>query len=128
MPEIKKIFVDSKLVLRIKDKLPKLFHMAELESARAGKIGMEVGSLSEKVIVALLIYKFGSSVDTKLPITEPEAGVKLDGRKISVETITADGGVVRPSFREQSVTHSESLCYKQRVIYQLFERRDEFHH
>lgn len=93
MPEIKDIFADSKLVLRIKNKLPKLFHMAELESARAGKIGMEVGSLRERVIVALLIYKFGSSVDTKLPITEPEADVKLDGRKISVKTITGDGGV-----------------------------------
>lgn len=94
MSDIKEIFADSKLVLRIKDKLPKLFHMAELESARAGKIGMEVGSLRERVIVALLIYKFGlTSVDTKLPITEPEADVKLDGRKISVKTITGDGGV-----------------------------------
>lgn len=94
MREIKEIFADSKLVLRIKDKLPKLFHMAELESARAGKIGMEVGSLRERVIVALFIYKFGlTSVDTKLPITEPEADVKLDGKKISVKTITGDGGV-----------------------------------
>ena len=93
MPEIKEIFADSKLVLRIKDKLPKLFHIAELESARAGKIGMEVGSLRERVIVALLIYKFVSSVDTKLQNTEPEADVKLDGRKISVKTITGDGGV-----------------------------------
>jgi len=39
------IFEDRKLVNRIKNKLPYLFQLAELESSRAGKIGMEVGSL-----------------------------------------------------------------------------------
>ena len=38
------IFEDTKLVNRIKNKLPYLFQLAELESSRAGKIGMEVGS------------------------------------------------------------------------------------
>jgi len=38
------IFEDTKLVDRIKNKLPYLFQLAELESSRAGKIGMEVGS------------------------------------------------------------------------------------
>jgi hypothetical protein len=71
-----------------------LFHIAELESSRAGKIGMEVGSLRERIIVALLIYKFGEkSVDTTLPITESEADVKLSGNKISIKTITDSGGV-----------------------------------
>src|SRR3989344_8369241 len=94
MSEIKDIFADSELVLRIKDKLPKLFHIAELESARAGKIGMEVGTLRERVIVALLIYKFGlTSVDPNLPITESVADVKLNGKKISIKTLTGDGGV-----------------------------------
>ncbi|RLC67524.1 MAG: type II restriction endonuclease subunit R, partial [Chloroflexi bacterium] len=51
------IFEDQKLVQKIKKKLPYLFQLAELESSRAGKIGMEVGSLREKIIVALLIYK-----------------------------------------------------------------------
>ncbi len=37
------IFRDNKLVLRIKDRLPYLFQIAELESSRDGKIGMEVG-------------------------------------------------------------------------------------
>ena len=94
MADVKEIFTDSKLVARIKEKLPKLFHIAELECARAGKIGMEVGSMREKVIVALLIYKFGlKAVDTNLPITEPEADVKLDGKKLSIKTITGDGGI-----------------------------------
>ena len=53
------IFNDEKLIDKIKRRLPHLFQLAELESSRAGKIGMEVGSLREKIITALLIYKFG---------------------------------------------------------------------
>ena len=55
------IFEDTRLVNRIKNKLPYLFQLAELESSRAGKIGMEVGSLRERVIIALIIYKFGEA-------------------------------------------------------------------
>ena len=47
------IFEDKKLVEKIATRLPYLFQLAELESSRAGKIGMEVGSLREKIIVAL---------------------------------------------------------------------------
>jgi len=54
--KIREIFNDKELVARIQDKLPKLFQLAELESSRSGKIGMEVGSLRERIIVALLIY------------------------------------------------------------------------
>jgi len=83
------IFDDAKLVNRLKNKLPYLFQLAELESSRAGKIGMEVGSLREKIIIALLIYKFGeSNVETEIPITEPEVDVKLFGEPISIKTIT----------------------------------------
>ena len=38
------IFTDKKLVEKIKKRLPYLFQLAELESSRAGKTGMEVGS------------------------------------------------------------------------------------
>jgi len=83
------IFKDEKLVKRIKNKLPYLFQLAELESSRAGKIGMEVGSLREKIIIALLIYKFGEeNVETEISITEPEVDVKLFGEPISIKTIT----------------------------------------
>jgi hypothetical protein len=44
---------------QIAQKLPYLFRIAEVESSRAGKIGMEVGSVREEIIVSLLIYKFG---------------------------------------------------------------------
>jgi len=42
------IFEDEQLINRIKTRLPYLFHLAELESSRAGKTGMEVGSLPKK--------------------------------------------------------------------------------
>lgn len=86
---IRELFEDKKLVARIQNKLPKLFHLAELESSRAGKIGMEVGSVREKVILALFIYKFGEAyVKTKIPITQAEVDVIVHNTPISVKTIT----------------------------------------
>ena len=86
---IREIFFDKRLVTRIQNKLPKLFHLAELESSRAGKIGMEVGSVREKIIVALLIYKFGEeNVKTEIPITEAEIDVEVYGNPLSIKTIT----------------------------------------
>ncbi|MCK4404043.1 MAG: ThaI family type II restriction endonuclease [candidate division Zixibacteria bacterium] len=83
------IFEDHVLVEKIKRKLPYFFTLAELESSRAGKVGMEVGSLRERIIVALLIYKFGeANVETEIPITEPEVDAKLFGVPVSVKTIT----------------------------------------
>jgi hypothetical protein len=83
------IFEDERLVYKIKNKLPYLFQLAELESSRAGKTGMEVCSVREKIIIALLIYKFGeANVETEIPITEPEVDVKLFGEPLSIKTIT----------------------------------------
>jgi len=90
------IFDDEKLVEKIKRRLPYLFQLAELESSRAGKTGMEVGSVRERIIVALLIYKFGeANVETQIPITEPEVDVKLFGGPVSIKTVTGRtfGGV-----------------------------------
>ncbi|HON86195.1 MAG TPA: ThaI family type II restriction endonuclease [Syntrophorhabdaceae bacterium] len=84
-----KLFDDNELIDKIKTRLPYLFQLAELESSRAGKTGMEVGSVREKIIVALLIYKFGeTNVETEIPITEPEVDVKLFNEPISIKTIT----------------------------------------
>jgi hypothetical protein len=86
------IFKDEKLIEKIKRRLPYLFQLAELESSRAGKTGMEVGSARERVIVALLIYKFGeANVETEIPITEPEVDAELFGKPVSVKTITGKG-------------------------------------
>ena len=86
------IFEDKALIERIKRRLPYLYQLAELESSRAGKIGMQVGSLRENIIVALLIYKFGeNNVNTNIPIIEPEVDVELFGQPISIKTITGKG-------------------------------------
>lgn len=83
------IFLDEKAVQKIKKKLPELFQIAELESQRAGKIGMEVGSIRERILVSLLIYYFGeSNVDTEIPITESEVDVRLFEKPISIKTKT----------------------------------------
>ncbi len=88
----KQIFEDEQLVKKIQRRLPYLFQLAELESSRAGKIGMEVGSIRERIIVALLICKFGeANIDTEIPITEPEVDVQLFGEPISIKTVTGKG-------------------------------------
>ncbi len=90
------LFEDAKLIEKIQRHLPYLFQLAELESSRAGKLGMEVGSVHERIIIALLIYKYGeANVQTEIPITEPEVDVRLFGNSISIKTITSKslGGV-----------------------------------
>ena len=78
------IFQDEALINKIKRKLPYFYRLADLESSRAGKIGMEVGSVREKIIIALLIYKFGeTNVRTDISIIEPEVDVELFGQPIS---------------------------------------------
>lgn len=86
---LEELFNDEKTTEKIKRKLPYLFQIAELESSRAGKIGMEVGSLRERILTALLIYKFGEeNIETEIPITEAEIDLRLFGKGISIKTIT----------------------------------------
>ena len=89
-----RIFDDKNVSSKLKNGLPKLFHIAELESCRAGKIGMEVGSVREKIIIAFLIYVFGEqNVNTQVRITEPEIDVFLGNKPFSIKTITGNGYV-----------------------------------
>jgi hypothetical protein len=75
---------------RLQKKLPNLFYMAELESSRAVKVGMEVGSLRERIIVAFLIYRFGEkNVKSDLNITLSETDVILYDTTISIKTMTS---------------------------------------
>ncbi len=89
---ITNLFSEPEIIRKIQLKLPKLFQLAELESQRAGKVGMEVGSIRERIIVSLLIYKFGDeNVETEIPITEPEVDVKLFDNPISIKTKSGTG-------------------------------------
>ena len=86
---IDKLFNDANLVEKIKRRLPHLFHYAERDSSRAGKIGMEVGSLRERILVSLLIHKFGrENVQTELPITAHDVDVLVEGDQVSIKSIT----------------------------------------
>jgi len=49
------LFTDEEIISKIRHKLPRLFQIAELESSRAGKTGMEVGSMREKIIQVFLV-------------------------------------------------------------------------
>jgi hypothetical protein len=83
------LFTDEKIISKIKTRLPELFYTAELESSRAGKVGMEVGSARERILIALLIYKFGvENVRTDLPITTAEVDAFVLGNPISIKTMT----------------------------------------
>jgi len=83
------LFDDSAVIKRIKDRLPYLFQLAEVESFRGGKIAMEVGSARERIIVSLFMWKFGEeNVDTKIAATETEVDDKVFGSPVSIKTIT----------------------------------------
>ncbi len=86
---LKQLFSDKNIIQRVKEKMPDLFQLAEMDSSRAGKLGMEVGSVRERIIIALLIYKFGEeNVKTDTPITESEIDVVLFNDPISIKTIS----------------------------------------
>ena len=86
---LEQLFDDLNIVRRVKERMPSMFQLAEQESSRAGKIGMEVGSVRERIIIALLMYKYGEeNVGTDLPITESEADVLLFNERVSIKTIT----------------------------------------
>jgi len=89
MSEIIDLFANPIIMKKIRKKLPYLFTMAEVEASRGGKIGMEIGSVREKIIIALLRYYFGrNSVSDKIPITKPETDVILFGNSMSIKTKT----------------------------------------
>lgn len=105
------IFNDERLVEKIKDRLPYLFQLAELEASKAGRAGMEIGLLRERIIIALLIYKFGEdNVNTNIPITEPEVDVRVFSQPVSIKTITGMGSIkVAWTVDAQSVKRSVEL-------------------
>lgn len=84
-----KLFDDKLIERRVKNKLPHLFQLAELESSRNGKIGMEIGSVRERILIALLMYKFGIDiVDPDIPIAAPEIDVIVCDEPLSIKTST----------------------------------------
>lgn len=90
------LFNDKTIIEKIRKRLPHLFYLAELDASRAGKVGMEIGSVRERIIIALLMYKFGEeNINIATPITEPEIDVIVYDTPISIKTISGSriGGV-----------------------------------
>lgn len=89
MSKINSIFQDINIISKIQDKLPKLFQLTEIDNSRDGKLGMEIGSSRERIIIALLIYQFGDdNVSTNIPITKNETDVIVFDEAISIKTVT----------------------------------------
>lgn len=88
---IEQLFDDKDLVKKIQKKLPLLFQIAEIESARAGKLSPDIGNVRERILITLLMYKFGKeNIDTNIPAQEKEVDVKIDDIPISIKTITSN--------------------------------------
>jgi hypothetical protein len=47
------LFEDDKMIEKIRRKLPYMFFIAEIEMSRSGKVGMEVGTLREQIVMEL---------------------------------------------------------------------------
>lgn len=90
MNHLNKLFKDREVCAKIKSRMPHIFQIAELDASRGGKLGMEVGSVREKVIIALLMYKFGQdNVDPDIPITDPEKDAILYNKEpVSIKTMS----------------------------------------
>ncbi|MHB1830740.1 MAG: ThaI family type II restriction endonuclease [Candidatus Micrarchaeaceae archaeon] len=94
LKNIGELFTDKEYTKIIKKKLPRLFNIAGIESSRAGKIGMQVGSLRENVLISLLFYAFGEGkVNADFAITTSEKDVEVNGNPISIKTITENGSI-----------------------------------
>lgn len=84
-----KLFSDSHMVEKIQAKLPLFFQMAEAENSRAGKLGMEIGSARERILIALLMYYFGrENIDADLSINAKEVDVIVFDQGISIKTLS----------------------------------------
>lgn len=85
-------FENIEFVNLVKSKLPKLFRLAELETMRGGKIGMEVGVLRERILTAFIIKCFGKeNVKSDFSSTENSKDVKVFEDVLSIKTFTNNG-------------------------------------
>ncbi|KFH29402.1 ThaI family type II restriction endonuclease [Helicobacter pylori] len=88
------LFNDERMILKIQEKLPYLFQLVESENSRDGKLGMEIGSARERVIIALMLYYFGKeNVQTDLVITQKEIDVIVLNKPYSIKTAQTLNGI-----------------------------------
>jgi hypothetical protein len=86
---IEELFSNKTYIAKIGKALPIFFHMANLESVRGRAIGMEVGTLREKILIAMLLAAFGrDSIDKDVSTTEYDTDFYLNKKKVSIKTST----------------------------------------
>ena len=76
---------------RIVKVLPTLFNMVELQNRRGKKLGMEVGTARERVLIALFMYIYGHDKIEFPPSTSPELDVLVNGHPVSIKTKSTSG-------------------------------------
>jgi hypothetical protein len=86
--QIQRLLDDPVLMEQVKSKLPALFLIANKECSKNNKLGMEVGTTREKIIIALLIHLFGSTNAIPNNITEQELDVTFFGERFSIKTFS----------------------------------------
>jgi hypothetical protein len=85
-------FEDIRFVSIVKKNLPKLFKLAEKESMRGGKMGMEVGTLRERILVSCFIKSFGyENVTADFSVSENSKDVKVFDDVLSIKTFSNNG-------------------------------------
>lgn len=93
---LEKLFTDEKIITKIQAKLPLFFQIAEAQNSRAGKLGMEIGSARERILIALLMYYFGKeNIKSDLAITAKEVDVVVFNQDISIKTVSGSLGGVK---------------------------------
>ena len=71
--------------------MPTLFNMVELENRRGNKLGMEVGTARERVLIALFMYVYGSKSVEFPPSNSPELDVLVNKQPLSIKTKSSKG-------------------------------------
>ena len=90
MSKLQLIFKDQNIKTKLRKKLPRLFQIAETENTKGGKLGMEIGVIRERIMIAFFINEFGrESVNVNLPVNETEIDFILFKKPISIKTISS---------------------------------------
>ncbi len=76
---------------KIQRVLPVLFNIVELENKRGDRLGMEVGTARERVLIALFMYAFGNEAVAFPPSTSPGVDVLVNETPVSIKTKTGSG-------------------------------------
>ena len=76
---------------KIQKVLPTLFNMVELENRRGNRLGMEVGTARERVLIALFMYVYGAKSVEFPPSNSPELDVLVNNQPLSIKTKSSKG-------------------------------------